>query len=89
MLQTWQVLLEQHGQIATAPDGHGGMLAALAKHVGFDRLRERGITQLFYGQIDNPLLAVCDPEFLGYHLLADSELTTQAVRKHDPASASA
>lgn len=82
--QSWQVLLEGRGQIASAPDGHGGMLAALAKHVGFERLRKRGITQLFYGQIDNPLLAVCDPEFLGYHLLAGSELTTQVVRKQDP-----
>ncbi|HTN77210.1 MAG TPA: UTP--glucose-1-phosphate uridylyltransferase, partial [Pirellulaceae bacterium] len=75
------VLLAAHGEIATAPDGHGGMLAALAKHVGFETLQRRGIDLLFYGQIDNPLLTVCDPEFLGYHLLAGSELTTQVVRK--------
>lgn len=82
--QEWKVLLSGPAEIAAAPDGHGGMLAALAKHVGFETLRARGIQQLFYGQIDNPLLTVCDPTFLGYHLLAGSELTTQAVRKHDP-----
>ncbi len=79
--QTWKVLLTQPGEIAVAPDGHGGMLAALAKHIGFAELRQMGIKWLFYGQIDNPLLPVCDPEFLGYHIAAGSELTTLVVRK--------
>lgn len=83
--ESWRLLLAGKGELALAPDGHGGMLAALARRVGFAWLRERGIGTLFYGQIDNPLLTVCDPTFLGYHLLAESELTTQVVRKHDPA----
>lgn len=82
--QTGRVLLAEPGEIALAPDGHGGMLAALAKVVGFEHFAEHGIRTLFYGQIDNPLLTVCDPEFLGYHLLAQSEFTTQVVRKQDP-----
>jgi UDP-N-acetylglucosamine/UDP-N-acetylgalactosamine diphosphorylase len=80
-----KVLLEKRDSIARAPDGHGGMLAALARHVGFGELRRRGVEVLFYGQIDNPLLTVCDSEFLGYHLLAQSDATTQVVRKSDPA----
>ncbi len=83
--ETRRVLLADRHDIALAPDGHGGMLAALARVITFDALRKQGIKTLFYGQIDNPLLTVCDPEFLGYHLLAQSELTTQVVRKHDPA----
>lgn len=83
--KTLEVLLADRDQIALAPDGHGGMLAALGRVIGFDALRQRGIKTIFYGQIDNPLLSVCDPEFIGYHLLAASELTTQAVRKTDPA----
>jgi UDP-N-acetylglucosamine/UDP-N-acetylgalactosamine diphosphorylase len=83
--KSWKVLLAGKDEIARAPDGHGGMLAALARHVGIDALHQRGIELLFYGQIDNPLLAVCDPVFLGYHLLAQSEATTQVVRKTDPA----
>lgn len=82
--ETLQVLLAERDQVALAPDGHGGMLAALARVVTFATLRQRGIKTLFYGQIDNPLLSVCDAEFIGYHLLAGSELTTQVVRKSDP-----
>ena len=37
-----------------------------------------------YFQVDNPLVAIADPEFLGYHILAESELTTQVVAKVDP-----
>lgn len=83
--ETGKVLLAEPGQIALSPDGHGGMLAAFAKSGLLDRFAKEGIRQIYYGQIDNPLLGVCDPEFLGYHLLAESEMTTQVVRKTDPA----
>jgi UDP-N-acetylglucosamine/UDP-N-acetylgalactosamine diphosphorylase len=46
--------------------------------------QRRGVRHLFYFQVDNPLVRVCDPEFLGYHLLSGSELTSQVVRKKDP-----
>ena len=46
--------------------------------------QRRGIKHLFYGQIDNPLLQVCDELFLGSHMLAGSEMTTQVVRKREP-----
>jgi UDP-N-acetylglucosamine/UDP-N-acetylgalactosamine diphosphorylase len=83
--ETGKVLLTGPGQIALSPDGHGGMLAAFAKSGLLARFAKEGIRQIYYGQIDNPLLGVCDPEFLGYHLLAESEMTTQVVRKTDPA----
>ena len=37
-----------------------------------------------YGQIDNPLVQICQPELIGYHLLAESEMTSQVVEKQDP-----
>ncbi len=83
--ETGKVLLSGEGQIALSPDGHGGMLAAFAKSGLLDSFQNKGVRTLYYGQIDNPLLGVCDPEFLGYHLLAKSEMTTQVVRKTDPA----
>ena len=35
-------------------------------------------------QIDNPLVVVCDPLFIGYHLLAKSEASTQVVAEQQP-----
>lgn len=82
--ESFDILLESPGRLFTGPDGHGGMLAAIAKTGCLADSQRRGIETFFYGQIDNPLLTVCDPEFLGIHALAKSELTSQAVAKTDP-----
>ncbi len=79
--ETGKVLLEARDSIALSPDGHGGMLSAFQGNGCLDDLQRRGIKLVFYGQVDNPLLQVCDPALLGYHLLAGSEMTTQVVQK--------
>ncbi len=81
---TGKVILAAKHKLALSPDGHGGMLAALSKCGVLDELERAGISQLFYCQVDNPLVRMCDPEFLGYHLLGDSELSTQVVAKQSP-----
>jgi UDP-N-acetylglucosamine/UDP-N-acetylgalactosamine diphosphorylase len=82
--QTRQILLAEKDELFANPDGHGGCLAALARAGLLEEMRQRGIEQLFYGQVDNPLLQVCQPALLGHHLLSGSEVTTQVVRKLDP-----
>ncbi|MBS0210253.1 MAG: UDPGP type 1 family protein [Planctomycetes bacterium] len=82
---TGRVLLAEPGRLFASPDGHGGMLAALDRSGGLRDIRLRGIEDLFYFQVDNPLAQVCDPEFIGYHLLSLSELSTQVVAKQLPA----
>jgi len=81
-----KVLLDSKGGIALSPDGHGGMLAAITKGSPsvLTQLRERGIDYLCYNQVDNPLIRIGSPEFLGYHLLSGSELTSQVIRKRTP-----
>ncbi|MBN1910433.1 MAG: UDPGP type 1 family protein [Pirellulales bacterium] len=82
--RTGRVLLETPGQIALSPDGHGGVLAAIVNNGVLDDMQHRDIRQLFYFQVDNPLVDICGQEFLGYHLLAGSEFSTQVIAKHDP-----
>ncbi|MEX0937583.1 MAG: UTP--glucose-1-phosphate uridylyltransferase [Pirellulales bacterium] len=81
---TGELLMAEPGRLFQAPDGHGGMLKALAQSGGLDLLQRRGIEHLFYFQVDNPLTPICDDALLGYHLLERSELTTLAVAKHSP-----
>ncbi len=78
---TGKVLLAERHRVAASPDGHGGTLAALARHGHLEAMRDRGIRHLFYFQVDNPLVNVCSPEMLGYHILAESEMSTQVVAK--------
>ena len=79
-----KLLMSAPDSLFLGPDGHGGMLSALAKSGSLADAQSRGVQHFFYGQIDNPLLQVCDPLLLGSHALAHSEMTTQVVRKRRP-----
>ena len=78
--ETGKVLRGVDGGIALSPDGHGGMRQAMSVHGCLDDAADQGIEHFFYGQVDNPLVEICDPLLIGHHLLAGSEMTTQVVR---------
>ncbi len=59
-------------------------MAALEESGALHDMERRGIQQLCYIQVDNPLVRVADPEFLGYQRLADAEVATQVVAKASP-----
>ncbi|MCE5269246.1 MAG: UDPGP type 1 family protein [Planctomycetaceae bacterium] len=82
--RTGAVLLAAPSRIALSPDGHGGLLAALLGSGALERIENRKIRHLFYLQVDNPLVDICGPEFVGYHLLSGSEFSSQVVAKRDP-----
>ena len=79
-----KALLDRPDRLALSPDGHGGTLAALAGSGVLDEISQRGVRQLFYLQVDNPLVDICCPRLIGYHLLSDSEMSTQAIAKREP-----
>ncbi|WP_166820807.1 UTP--glucose-1-phosphate uridylyltransferase [Thalassoroseus pseudoceratinae] len=79
--ETHRLLLAEPHRLCTSPDGHGGLLAALDKSGCLDDMRQRGVDRLFYHQVDNPTVKVCDPAFLGFHELRNSELSSKVVPK--------
>lgn len=81
---TGQLLLDGPGRLAVAPDGHGGMLVALAEAGGLDWFGMHGVEHVVSFQIDNPLAMPLAAEFLGYHLLSQADFSTQVVRKETP-----
>lgn len=77
-----RILLESPGRIALSPNGHGGAVGIIR---GLrTELERRGIRHLFTHQVDNPLLEVVDPTFLGFHLLSESQFSSKAVARTDP-----
>jgi UDP-N-acetylglucosamine/UDP-N-acetylgalactosamine diphosphorylase len=79
-----KLVLETKHSLALSPDGHGGALRALRETASLDEMARRGIEYLFYFQVDNPLVRIADPVFLGFHILKDAEMSTKWVRKVDP-----
>jgi UDP-N-acetylglucosamine/UDP-N-acetylgalactosamine diphosphorylase len=88
--ETGKVLLASPWRVALSPDGHGGTLAALAAPGPsgaascLDEMRDRGIRTLFYFQVDNPLVQIADPAFLGLHRQAEAEMSFKVVERLTP-----
>lgn len=76
-----KILLETKGSIALSPDGHGGSLRALERSGALDLMKKEGIATLSYFQVDNPLVRSIDPEFIGWHILQRSEMSSKMVPK--------
>jgi UDP-N-acetylglucosamine/UDP-N-acetylgalactosamine diphosphorylase len=83
-LATGKLLLEAPGRLFTSPNGHGGTLTALADSGLLDKIRKQGVKQVFYFQVDNPLVKIADPVFLGHHLLKNAEASSKIVPKQGP-----
>jgi UDP-N-acetylglucosamine/UDP-N-acetylgalactosamine diphosphorylase len=82
--RTGDVLLEAPDRLALSPDGHGGLLRALARHGILRELAGSGVTTLFTFQVDNPLAHVADPVFVGHHLEGRADMSNVVVTKVGP-----
>jgi UDP-N-acetylglucosamine/UDP-N-acetylgalactosamine diphosphorylase len=86
--ETGRLLLADKGTVAMNPDGHGGSIGALAASGTIEDMIGRGIEHISYVQVDNPLVKVLDPLFLGLHARApdsSAEMSSKMVIKTDPA----
>ena len=79
-----KLLLAEKHRIAESPNGHGGVFEAIAESGVLDRLADLGVEILFHFQVDNPLIRVCDPAFVGYHVLEGAEMSAKVLKKRDP-----
>lgn len=80
-----RLVLEGPGKLFMGPDGHGGILQALHKKGMLDDMKRRGVDTLFYFQVDNPLVDIADPAFIGLHRGSRSQFSLKVCAKRDPA----
>jgi UDP-N-acetylglucosamine/UDP-N-acetylgalactosamine diphosphorylase len=76
-----RLLLEAPGVLFSSPNGHGGTLTALSESGVLDEIARRGVKHVFYFQVDNPLVKIGDPAFLGKHIAVRSEASSKAIAK--------
>lgn len=76
-----RALLERKDSLALSPNGHGGSLMALWKSGAIADMKTRGITQISYFQVDNPIVRCVDPLFLGLHDLDGAEMSSKMLPK--------
>lgn len=68
-------------QVAVAPDGNGGIYQALLTSNVRTDMRKRGIKHIHAYCVDNCLVKVADPVFLGFSASKDVDIATKVVRK--------
>jgi UDP-N-acetylglucosamine/UDP-N-acetylgalactosamine diphosphorylase len=79
-----KLILGTEGKIFKNPNGHGGSIKALHESGALKDMAKKGIDQIFYFQVDNPLVKIGDPLFIGAHVANKAEMSTKVVKKVDP-----
>ena len=77
------LILRDDTHLLVNPDGHGGSLKALHESGLLESLTRKGFSELFFCQVDNPLVKIADPVFIGHHRMEGSEFSTKVVRRRD------
>ncbi len=76
-----KLLMSNLGSLALSPDGHGGTLLALRKSGALARMEKAGVEYISYFQVDNPLVPVLSPRFIGLHRLTNSQMSAVMLAK--------
>ncbi|KAL1697473.1 nucleotide-diphospho-sugar transferase [Schizophyllum commune] len=87
-----KVLLDSPGHVAVAPDGNGGLYAATRAPLDpkdksrtvLSDLAARNISYVHAYCVDNCLVRVADPVFIGYSILKQADCAAKVVPKASP-----
>ncbi|XP_058731262.1 UDP-N-acetylglucosamine diphosphorylase 1-like [Vicia villosa] len=79
-----RIILETPYRVAKAPDGNGGVYSALKSTKLLEDMASKGIKYIDCYGVDNALVRVADPSFLGYFIDKGVAAAAKVVRKAYP-----
>jgi len=79
-----KILLDENGLIKEAADGHGGVYIAMLKNNVIEDMKKKGIKWVVVGGIDNVLVKMFDPIFIGLYLKQGYPSASKSVVKSYP-----
>jgi len=79
-----KLILDSKFHVFMSPNGHGGSFSALFKSGALDDMEKRSVDIISYFQVDNVLVTIIDPLFIGYHIQSRAEMSSKMVVKAFP-----
>ena len=73
--------METKSKLARSPDGNGGLYWALRRQGVLEDLERKDVRYLHVYCVDNVLVKVADPEFLGFCISREAECGNKVVRR--------
>ena len=79
-----KIVLCEKGKIKEGADGHGGIFTAMIRSGIAADMKQRGVQWIFVGGIDNVLVRLCDPMFVGFMEASGQMIGGKSLIKRDP-----
>ncbi|CAG9790478.1 unnamed protein product [Diatraea saccharalis] len=82
-----KIILDEKYHLSSAPDGNGGLYRALKTQGVLNDIDRRNVKHLHAHSVDNILIKVADPVFIGYCKSKNADCAAKVVQKSAPSEA--
>jgi len=79
-----KILMESKSKVARSPNGNGGLYEALKNKGALEDMEKRGVQYVFQYSVDNSLIKMADPVFIGYCASKNADLGVKVTAKLNP-----